>query len=216
MDIGKYVVEKFSPAVTLFNYIAGVHVDCINTLDEAIEKTLLHLKVTHEEYIELVSNIGFDKTEELDGAVDLLFTYPYLCNLIAELSEKFEGYAELLARHKEMRGFMLMESCMQTVQTIMDAYIPVDVFIEACDRVIDNNMSKFTTDKEYAESWELPEGCYLVNKQYQDDIYYYIVNNDGKVKKRIGFVGVDLSDLAEKLSDESGLVIGGQNDQEGD
>ena len=197
--LSEYIQNKFAPAVVLFNYIGGVHVDRINTLEEAVEKTITHLKVTHEEWIENMSAIGMDVEQELDGMVDQMFTFPYLDGLIYGLNDKFDGYIDQIKRSPYFRAIAAMEACINVTCALQEAFIPVEIFIEACDRVIDNNMSKFTTDKEYALTWELPEGCTLTSQEYKGDVYWYIVNADGKVKKRIGFEPVDLSDLVAKI-----------------
>lgn len=207
VNLAKYVQGEFVHSVNFFNYLLGVHVDRIETLDDAIAKTKLQIKIAHEEFIENISSIGFSIEGELDGAIDQLYTYPYLTALITMLADKFDGYVDVLSVQPEIRALAVMEACIGVIHPLQEAFIPEDIFIEGCSRVVKNNMSKFTTSKDEAETWILPEGCRLTSQEYQGQTYWYIVNQDGKVKKRVGFENVDLSDLVEKIGEATNITI---------
>ncbi len=207
-QLSEYVATEFMKAVVLFNYIGGVHIDKTESVEQAIEKTKLMMKVAHEEFIENISAIGWDDEQELDGAVDQMFTFPYLSSYIDLCAAKFgDEYIELLQQSPCIRAYAVMASCIEVIQPLQETHIPVGVFKEACDRVVKNNMTKFTANREEAESWQFPvEGCSIASQEYDGVEYHYIIDSGGKVKKRVGFEGVDLSDLVAKIKFNSDSV----------
>ena len=76
----------------------------------------------------------------------------------------------------------------------------LDIIIKATDLVVENNMLKFTTDKEVFDNWKAPAKENLTpSEQTVDGVTYYcLVNENGKVRKRKGFKIMDLSGLVEE------------------
>ena len=83
----------------------------------------------------------------------------------------------------------------------------LDLIIEATNRVVENNNQKHTDDKEYFDTWKHPKDEVLERSSKEVDgvTYYFFVNEVGKVRKKDGFEGVDLSHLVyEQLGRHGG------------
>ena len=69
----------------------------------------------------------------------------------------------------------------------------MDILSEYANRVIANNMEKFTTDEEVFKTWKSE---YAPTSKVVDGIeYYFFVDENLKVKKRDGFPKVEVGDL---------------------
>ena len=193
----KNILEKELQAAILLNkIIRGKSVEEYS--DEELSEAIFTQSnvVTKEEIIEWISNYGLDTVEELDGACDTAFTVVYLHYLLEEAKKR--DYVEVNYKHTNLIT-LLGNLVMSNLPLDGDKYY--DTFEEAMDRVIDNNMSKVTTDVEYFKTWESPKGENLIPKSTMVDgtRYYLLVNAEGKCRKPDHFVGVDLTDLAERL-----------------
>lgn len=165
--------------------------------------------VTKEEIIEWIDNYGLDTVEELDGQVDVIYTLSYLHYLIEEAKRR--EFVEINYKHTNLI-LMLGNVVLSNLSTDDDGYY--DTLEEAVDRIIDNNMSKVTTDVEYFKTWESPKGENLIPKSTVVDgtRYYLLVNAEGKCRKPDHFVGVDLTDLAERLEKQWNGVTNGKEE----
>ena len=71
--------------------------------------------------------------------------------------------------------------------------VDLDILSEYADRVIENNMQKFTTSLDEFETWESE---YIPTSKFVDGVtYYFFVDENLKVKKRDGFPKVEVEDL---------------------
>lgn len=193
----KNILEKaLQSAILLNKIIRGKSVEEYS--DKELSEAIFTQSnvVTKEEIIEWISNYGLDTVEELDGACDTAFTVVYLHYLLEEAKKR--DYVEVNYKHTNLIA-LLGNLVMSNLPLDDDKYY--DTFEEAMDRVIDNNMSKVTTDVEYFKTWESPKGENLIPKSTMVDgtRYYLLVNAEGKCRKPEHFVGVDLTDLAERL-----------------
>ena len=69
----------------------------------------------------------------------------------------------------------------------------LSILDEYADRVIENNMQKFTTSLEEVKTWESE---YTTTSKVVDGVtYYFFIDENGKVKKRDGFPKVEVEDL---------------------
>ena len=103
----------------------------------------------------------------------------------------------------------------------MYTHFDLDIIIKATDLVVENNMLKFTTDKEDFAKWKSPAKENLTpSGQTVDGVTYYcLVNENGKVRKRKGFKVMDLTPLVEEQnirnsSYEGSGVVGVKEDNE--
>lgn len=204
----KNILEKaLQSAILLNKIIRGKSVEEYS--DEELSEAILTQSnvVTKEEIIEWISNYGLDTVEELDGAVDVIYTLSYLHYLIEEAKRR--DFVEINYKHTNLI-LMLGNVVLSNLPVDFDG--SYDTLEEAVDRIIENNMSKVTTDVEYFKTWESPKGENLIPKSTMVDgtRYYLLVNTDGKCRKPDHFVGVDLTDLAERLDKQ----WNGGNDKE--
>lgn len=155
--------------------------------------------VTKEEIIEWIDNYGLDLVEEIDGAVDVIYTLSYLHYLIEE-AKKREG---IIVNYKHTNLILAVGNfVLSNLPTDVDG--SYNILEKAVDRIIENNMSKVTTDVDYFRTWVAPKGETLFPKSTVVDgvRYYLLVNESGKCRKPEHFVGVDLEDLAEELTEQ--------------
>lgn len=155
--------------------------------------------VTKEEIIEWIDNYGLDLVEEIDGAVDVIYTLSYLHYLIEE-AKKREG---IIVNYKHTNLILAVGNfVLSNLPTDVDG--SYNILEKAVDRIIENNMSKVTTDVDYFRTWVSPKGETLFPKSTVVDgvRYYLLVNESGKCRKPEHFVGVDLEDLAEELTEQ--------------
>lgn len=196
----KNILEKaLQSAILLNKIIRGKSVEEYSN-EELSEAILIQSNVvTKEEIIEWISNYGLDTTEELDGAVDVIYTLSYLHYLIEEA--KHRDFVEINYKHTNL---ILMLGNVVLSNLPLDFDGSYDTLEEAVDRIIENNMSKVTTDVDYFKTWESPKGENLIPKSTMVDNmrYYLLVNTEGKCRKPDHFVGVDLKDLAERLDNQ--------------
>ena len=132
-----------------------------------------------------------DIVEMYDGAIDTFYTVPFLVQLLNEYEIRYD------TEYDECDGYTLaeldiLEQC--GVDVLFEAIeLDLDILSEYADRVIENNMQKFTTSLEEFETWEshyTPSCRYFEGKNY-----YFFVDENGKIKKRDGFPKVEVEDL---------------------
>lgn len=206
----KNILEKALQAAILLNkIIRGKSVEEYS--DEELSEAIFTQSnvVTKEEIIEWISNYGLDTVEELDGQVDVIYTLSYLHYLIEEAKRR--EFVEINYKHTNLI-LMLGNVVLSNLSTDDDGYY--DTLEEAVDRIIENNMSKVTTDVEYFKTWESPKGENLIPKSTVVDgtRYYLLVNAEGKCRKPDHFVSVNLTDLAERLEKQWNGVANGKEE----
>ena len=132
-----------------------------------------------------------DIVEMYDGAIDTFYTVPFLVQLLNEYEIRYDteydecdGYTLAELDILEQGGFdVLVEA----------AELDLDILSEYADRVIENNMQKFTTSLDEFETWESE---YIPTSKVVDGVtYYFFVDENLKVKKRDGFPKVEVEDL---------------------
>ena len=132
-----------------------------------------------------------DIVEMYDGAIDTFYTVPFLVQLLNEYEIRYD------TEYDECDGYTLAElDILQVggVDVLFEATeLDLDILYEYADRVIENNMEKFTTDEEVFKTWK---SSYTPTSQVVDDIeYYFFVDGNGKVKKRDGFPKIEVGGL---------------------
>ncbi len=129
-----------------------------------------------------------DIVEMYDGAIDTFYTVLFLVQLLNEYEirydTEYDGYT-----HAELD---ILEQ--GSVDVLFEATeLDLDILSEYADRVIANNMEKFTTDEEVFKTWK---SSYTPTHQVVDGVtYYFFVDENGKVKKRNGFPKVEVEGL---------------------
>ena len=132
-----------------------------------------------------------DIVEMYDGAIDTFYTVPFLVQLLNEYEIRYD------TEYDECDGYTLAELDILEqggVDVLFEATeLDLDILSEYADRVIENNMEKFTTSLDEFETWE---SNYIPTSKVIDGVtYYFFVDENGKVKKRDGFPKVEVGSL---------------------
>ena len=186
LDLKQYALQS----AILFNTIAhnGKKVEYYSN-EELIEAINLQVNITMEENLEFFENVEIDLVEELDGIVDsVYYTAPYLEYLIKEFNTRDIKEANSLLL-KRLQLTRTLSSYIEENISFSDK-----VVIEATNRIVENNMSKFTKDSNVFADWK-DGGMIRKSVEVDGEYYYLLVNKNGKVKKHLDFKGVSLEDL---------------------
>ena len=132
-----------------------------------------------------------DIVEMYDGVIDTFYTVPFLVQLLNEYEIRYD------TEYDECDGYTLAELDILeqgSVGVLFEATeLDLDIVSEYADRVIENNMQKFTTSLDEFETWESE---YTPTSKVVDGVtYYFFVDENGKVKKRDGFPKVEVEGL---------------------
>ena len=160
--------------------------------DELVDKINAQFFIAKEEVDEFfTAKENNDIVEMYDGAIDTFYTVRFLIQLLNEYDKRYHkeyeptcGYSLDDLQKLEMEGLDVL--CEATE-------LDLNILSEYADRVIENNMEKFTTSLEEFKTWE---SDYIpTSKEYDGKLYYFFVDENGKVKKRDGFTKVEVEDL---------------------
>ena len=132
-----------------------------------------------------------DIVEMYDGAIDTFYTVPFLIRLLNEYEIRYD------TEYDECDGYTLAELGILEQgggDVLFEATeLDLDILSGYADRVIENNMQKFTTSLDEFETWESE---YTPTSKVVDGVtYYFFVDENGKVKKRDGFPKVEVEGL---------------------
>ena len=132
-----------------------------------------------------------DIVEMYDGAIDTFYTMPFLVQLLNEYEIRYD------TEYDECDGYTLAELDILEqggVDVLFESTeLDLDILSEYADRVIENNMEKFTTDEEVFKTWK---SSYTPTSKVVDGVtYYFFVDENGKVKKREGFPKIEVEGL---------------------
>lgn len=190
-----YYYEVLTPKVVLFNTLVGGNFKNLSEEDKA-SRIDLQIDIVSEELIkEYAVFFAKDQIEELDAIADVLFTVSYLQYQLKLCDE--QGLNDLDINHDRLQFLM---SQIGLFFESMYTHFDLDIIIKATDLVVENNMLKFTTDKEAFDKWKAPVKENLTSSEQTVDgvTYYCLVNESGKVRKRKGFPTVELEGLVEE------------------
>ena len=132
-----------------------------------------------------------DIVEMYDGAIDTFYTVPFLVQLLNEYEIRYD------TEYDECDGYTLAELDILeqgSADVLFEATeLDLDILSEYADRVICNNMEKFTTDEAVFKTWKSE---YIPTSKVVDGVtYYFFVDENMKVKKRDGFPKIKVEDL---------------------
>ena len=132
-----------------------------------------------------------DIVEMYDGAIDTFYTVPFLVQLLNEYEFRYD------TEYDECDGYTLAELDILEqggVGVLFESTeLDLDILSEYADRVIENNMQKFTTSLDEFETWESE---YIPTSKFVDGVtYYFFVDENLKVKKREGFPKIEVGGL---------------------
>ena len=192
-DLVGGIENKLYMSAIKFNAIAnGGLANLVNLSNEQIvDAVVSQYKITLEEIEEteraLVDN---DEVEIYDGYCDVFYTFKYFQSLLVycygkrdkETVDEVDSLIDAVDLGNRYVALLL-----KTVE------LDLSILDEYADRVIENNMQKFTTSLDEFKTWE---SDYIpTSKEYDGRLYYFFVDENGKVKKRDGFPKVEVEDL---------------------
>ena len=194
IDFQDYYEGSLIPKVVKFNTICfGDFTELSN--EEKAKAINFQTNIVNEEMVnEFRQFFGSDNpVEELDAIADTLFTLSYLhyqLGVANDLPEEDYDIVNGLLNHAKLE-LLVMDS---------DSFFNVYMRHFDAPIIIANNNQKFTDNLLEFEKWQSPKGENLVasSREYGGVTYYVLVNENGKVRKKKGFKGVQLKPLVEK------------------
>ena len=192
-DLVGNIENKLYMSALNFNSIANGGLDNLVNLsnEKLVDAIVSQYKITLEEIEEtekaLVDN---DEVEIYDGYCDVFYTFKYFQSLLVYCygkrdKETVDAVDSLIdAVDLGNRYVALLHKTVELDLSILDEY---------ANRVICNNMEKFTTSLDEFETWE---SKYIPTSKVVDGVtYYFFVDENLKVKKRDGFPKVEVGSL---------------------
>lgn len=133
-----------------------------------------------------------DTIEIYDGYCDVFYTCDILFYMLDLYEQEygFDGKSACKYFNNDDLG-VLSDKYDELLEQVDN--LNIDTLSEYADRVIANNMEKFTTDESVFKTWKSE---YTPTSKVVDGIeYYFFVDGNGKVKKREGFPKIDVEGL---------------------
>lgn len=201
-ETGKYLQGDFAVGAKEFLLRTGVWNPSL-PLEVIIENFNAQMRQVAEESLEYLGAYSVDnEVEKLDGLVDFHFTLvnfefmgEQLQSLIGDDKSKIETFEKVASGSLIDLLDGLVPLCLQ----LKNPSLGTERFILGAKRIIANNRTKYTDSYEEAKSWgiDLSDGLetQLVKTTVEGKDWYCLKDNMGKVRKRVGFVGVRLEDL---------------------
>ena len=210
IDFQDYYEGSLIPKVVKFNTICfGDFTELSN--EEKAKAINFQINIVNEEMVnEFRQFFGSDNpVEELDAIADTLFTLSYLhyqLGVVNDLPVEDYDIVNGLLNHAKLE-LLVMDS--DSFFNVYMRHFDAPIIIEASELVIANNNQKFTDNLLEFEKWQSPKGENLVasSREYDGVTYYVLVNENGKVRKKKGFKGVQLKPLVEKQGERFDKLI---------
>ena len=210
IDFQDYYEGSLIPKVVKFNTICfGDFTELSN--EEKAKAINFQINIVNEEMVnEFRQFFGSDNpVEELDAIADTLFTLSYLhyqLGVVNDLPVEDYDVVNSLLNHAKLE-LLVMDS--ESFFNVYMRHFDAPIIIEASELVIANNNQKFTDNLLEFEKWQSPKGENLVasSREYDGVTYYVLVNENGKVRKKRGFKGVQLKPLVEKQGERFDKLI---------
>lgn len=194
-----YTEQDFIKNCILFNHLCGNQLFGEGNLTydkvspaQCVTIFQKQLAIVHEEFDEMLKAAAAqDRVELLDGVVDVKVTLVWLM----ELMKSFDGEIPKSYLGDYYKDVLRLANIYQAHKMFENCFSP-EYLMEACRRVAENNLSKYTTNKVVVDKWQSESPSLSIRSAAVDGIAYYcLVNEDGKVKKPEGFKPVYLGDL---------------------
>ena len=160
---------------------------------ELAEKINRQYLIASEEVKETETALKENDTIEIyDGYCDVFYTCDILFYML-DLYEREYGFGGKSAcKYFNNDGLGVLSDKYDEMLEQVDN-LNIDILSEYADRVIENNMQKFTTSLDEFKTWKSE---YAPTSKVVDGVtYYFFVDENGKVKKRDGFPKVEVEDL---------------------
>lgn len=212
INIQDYYEGSLTPKVVKFNTICFGDFNELSN-EEKAKAINFQVNIVNEEMVnEFREFFGSDNpVEELDAIADTFFTLSYLhyqLGVVNDLPKEDYDIVNSLLNHAKLE---LLTMDADSFFNVYMRHFDAPIIIEASELVIANNNQKFTDNLLEFEKWQSPKGENLVasSREYDGVTYYVLVNENGKVRKKKGFKGVNLKPLVEKQGDRFDNVVVG-------
>ena len=133
-----------------------------------------------------------DVVEVYDGYCDVFYTCDILIYMLDLYEQEYGFDGKSACKHFNNEGLgVLFDKYDELLEQVEN--LNMDTLSEYADRVIENNMQKFTTSLDEFKKWE---SDYIpTSKEVDGKLYYFFTDENGKVKKRKSFPKVYVGDL---------------------
>ena len=160
---------------------------------ELAEKINRQYLIALEEVKETETALNENNTIEIyDGYCDVFYTCDILFYMLDLYEQEYGFDGKSACKHFNNEGVGILVDKYDELLEQVDN-LNIDTLSEYADRVIANNMEKFTTDESVFKTWKSE---YTPTSKVVDGVtYYFFVDENGKVKKRNGFQKVKVEDL---------------------
>lgn len=160
---------------------------------ELAEKINRQYLIALEEVKETETALNENNTVEIyDGYCDVFYTCDILFYMLDLYEQEYGFDGKSACKHFNNDGLGVLVDKYDELLEQADN-LNIDILSEYADRVIENNMQKFTTSLEEFKTWKSE---YIPTSKVVDGVtYHFFVDENGKVKKRDGFPKVEVGDL---------------------
>ena len=133
-----------------------------------------------------------DTIEIYDGYCDVFYTCDILFYMLDLYEQEYGFDGKSACKHFNNDGLGVLPDKYDELLEQVDN-LNIDTLSEYANRVITNNMEKFTTDESVFKTWKSE---YVPTSKVVDGVtYYFFVDENGKVKKIEGFPKIEVGDL---------------------
>lgn len=133
-----------------------------------------------------------DTIEIYDGYCDVFYTCEILFCMLDLYEQEYGFDGKSPCKHFNNEGLGVLVDKYDELMEQVDS-LDIDILSEYADRVIANNMQKFTTSLDEFKTWE--SNYIPTSKVVEGVTYYFFVDENLKVKKRDGFPKVEVGSL---------------------
>ena len=167
--------------------------DLLFSKNELAEKINRQYLIALEEVKETETALKENDTIEIyDGYCDVFYTCDILFYMLDLYEQEYGFDGKSACKHFNNDGLGVLSDKYDELLEQADN-LNIDILSEYADRVIANNMEKFTTNEAVFKTWKSE---YTPTSQVVDGVtYHFFVDENGKVKKREGFPKIEVGGL---------------------
>ena len=167
--------------------------DLLFSKNELAEKINRQYLIALEEVKETETALKENDTIEIyDGYCDVFYTCDILFHMLDLYEQEYGFGGKSACKHFNNDDLGVLSDKYDKLMEQVDS-LDIDTLSEYADRVIVNNMEKFTTNEAVFKTWK---SSYTPTSKVVDGVtYYFFVDENGKVKKRDGFPKIEVGSL---------------------
>ena len=187
------LADKCFNSALLFNTIVDGQTFETLSKNDLKNKIVSQYYITLEEIEETEKAIKENDIVELyDGLADCLYTAELLFEMIDCYMVKFTKIQPIDVIVNDELGVDFW-GLNTRYDDAFESDFDIEILSKCVDCVLENNMQKFTTDKDEFDTWQSPYN--RTERTVNGATYYFFVDDNGKVRKRDNFPKVDLESV---------------------